>query len=104
MKNSWLRIPVAGGALLLLAGMLQVAQAAPVRAALSGEVTSTSAGPMEGVIVNATRTGSTITISVVSNRAGHYSFPVSEVGPGRYHLQIRAIGYALAAPSEVMVQ
>jgi len=104
MRNSWLRIPVAGGALLLSALLLQVAQAAPVRAALSGEVTAASGGPMEGVLVSATRTDSTITIGVVSNRAGHYSFPVSTVSPGRYHLQIRAIGYALAGPSEVSVR
>lgn len=59
---------------------------------------------MEGVIVSATRAGSIITISVVSDRAGRYSFPASKIAPGSYQLQIRAIGYELAGPSEVSVR
>ena len=51
-------------------------QAAPGRAqpsiALSGRVSSAEEGPMEGVLVSAKKTGSTITITVVSDEQGRY--------------------------------
>ena len=59
---------------------------------------------MEGVIVSATRARSTITLSVVSDHAGHYDFAASRVGPGRYQLDIRAVGYVLAGPHEFTVR
>jgi streptogramin lyase len=58
---------------------------------------------MEGVVVGATRDGSTITVEVVSNHAGEYELPASTIAPGRYHLRIRAVGYELAAPAEITV-
>ena len=48
------------------------AQTAP---ALSGQVTSAEEGTMEGVIVSARKDGSNITVSVVTNEQGRYSFP-----------------------------
>lgn len=90
--------------LALTGGGIPQARAAAPRAALSGRVTSPQGTPMGGVLVSATRVGSTITTTVVSNRTGDYEFPASSIGPGRYHLEIGAIGYALAGPSETRVR
>ena len=67
-------------------------------AALAGQVASTEEGPMEGVIVSAKKDGSTISVSVITNAQGRYSFPVARLEPGRYSLQIRAVGYDLEGP------
>src|SRR5215470_18697483 len=72
-----------------------LAAAAQARAALSGTVTSAEEGAMEGVLVSATKAGSTITVTVVSDKAGRYSFPAGKLEPGRYALRIRAVGYEL---------
>jgi len=62
--------------------------------ALTGKVT---AGPdaLEGVLVSAKRGGSTITVTVVSDKDGRYSFPAARLEPGQYSLRIRAAGYEL---------
>lgn len=104
INRSGFRLALATAAALAMAVAVAPALAAAPRAALAGRVTSPMGVPMEGVIVSATRAGSTITIGVVSNRAGDYDFPASRVGPGKYHLQIRAIGYALAGPGNVTVR
>jgi virginiamycin B lyase len=72
-------------------------------AALAGQVTSAEEGPMEGVIVSAKKDGSTITVSVISNAQGRYSFPAARLEPGRYSLQIRAAGYDLEGPKSIEV-
>jgi len=53
---------------------------------------------MEGVVVSAKREGSTLTISVVSDNTGKFSFPASKLEPGRYSLAVRAVGYDLDGP------
>ena len=69
-------------------------------AALIGKVTSDHEGPMEGVLVSAKRGDSTITITVVTDAKGEYSFPTSRLEPGLYTLTIRAAGYVLdSAPN-----
>ena len=68
-------------------------------AALAGQVTSQEEGPMEGVVVSAKKDGSTITVSVISDKQGHFSFPASRLEPGHYTLKIRAVGYSLEAPA-----
>ena len=82
-----------------------MAQGAMAQAAtaLSGKVSSASEGPMEGVVVSARRDGSTITVSVVSDDKGHFSFPASRLDPGHYALGIRATGYDLDGPKEATV-
>ena len=50
---------------------------------------------MEGVLVSAKKTGSTITTTVVTDEKGHYAFPASRVQPGHYDIAIRAVGYML---------
>ncbi len=67
-------------------------------AALSGAVNSAREGLMEGVVVSARKDGSTITVSVVSNDKGRFSFPASRLAPGHYTLFIRAVGYDLERP------
>src|SRR3984957_805216 len=69
--------------------------------ALVGQVTSQEEGPMEGVVVSAKKDGSTITVSVLSDNKGHFSFPASRLDPGHYTLKIRAVGYSLNAPATV---
>jgi imidazolonepropionase-like amidohydrolase len=66
--------------------------------ALAGLVSSADEGPMEGVLVSAKKSGSTITTTVVSDREGRYRFPASRLEPGDYALRIRAAGYDLATP------
>src|SRR6266568_1744800 len=63
--------------------------------ALSGQVTSAEEGPMEGVVVSAKKDGSTISVSVVTNAAGRFAFPVARLEPGHYALKARAAGYEL---------
>src|SRR6185436_15762205 len=72
-------------------------------AALSGRVSSQDEGGMEGVVVSARRAGSTITVSVVSDAQGRYSFPSNRLEPGQYALKIRAAGYVLEGPGSVSV-
>src|SRR5262249_45483825 len=71
--------------------------------ALTGRVTSSQEGAIEGVLVSAQRTGSPISVTVVTNEAGRYSFPVDRLTPGNYALRIRAIGYEFAGPAAVDV-
>ena len=71
------------------------AQTAP----LSGQVSSAEEDPMEGVLVSAKRDGTTITVTVVSDKQGRYSFPAGRLEPGHYSLRIRAVGYDLDAPT-----
>src|SRR5712672_3471309 len=64
-------------------------------AALSGRVTSAEEGAMEGVLVSAQRSGSPITVTVVTDQSGSYRFPAARLAPGPYALRIRAAGYEL---------
>src|SRR5262245_23836552 len=96
----------AGFALLLvLSASPAAAQGAGDKAAaLAGQVTSVEEGPMEGVIVSAKKDASTVTVSVISDAQGRYSFPAARLEPGRYSLQIRAVGYDLEGPKAAEVK
>ncbi len=61
--------------------------------ALTGQVSSAEEGPMEGVLVSAKKAGSVISVTVVSDAKGRYSFPQDRLEPGQYALKIRAVGY-----------
>src|SRR6202790_5464657 len=74
----------------------------PSTSALAGRMTSQE-GPMEGVLVSAKRAGSTITVTVVSDAQGQYSFPRSKLEPGQYSVRIRAVGYEMDNPGPVEV-
>src|SRR3954447_26890250 len=89
------RISLLAGIALLTFAALPMAAAPAQTVALSGQITSAEEGAMEGVLVSAKKAGSTITITVVSDRDGRFSFPASKIEPGQYALRIRAIGYDL---------
>jgi len=63
--------------------------------ALSGQVSSAEDGALEGVLVSAKKSGSTITVTVVTDRQGRYRFPEGRLAPGQYSIRIRAAGYDL---------
>jgi streptogramin lyase len=89
------------------AAMLLFMKAGELRAqstsALTGVVSSAEEGPMEGVIVSAKAPASTITISVVTDNRGRYTFPAAKLPPANYDLKIRAVGYDLTAPASASV-
>jgi len=80
-------------ALLLLLAFVACAHAADI--ALTGRVSSSAEGVMEGVLVSAHAAGSPITVTVVSDAQGRYAFPAARLPAGTYALAIRAVGYAL---------
>jgi virginiamycin B lyase len=67
-----------------LASSGAIAQA-PV-AALAGLVSSAAGGAMEGVLVSASKTGSSVTVTVVTDKDGRFSFPAIRLAPGQYSL------------------
>src|SRR6478609_9128137 len=69
---------------------------------LTGIVTSQAEGAMEGVLVSAKKVGGTITLTVVSDQAGRYAFTTSQLAPGAYELSIRATGYEMANPKQLV--
>src|SRR3984893_7082446 len=75
----------------------------PTSIGLTGQVTSKEEGTMEGVVVSAKRAGSTITVSVVTDREGRYRFPRERMEPGTYTLKMRAVGYDLDDVGPVQV-
>jgi streptogramin lyase len=88
--------------LFLLAGISMAAMLAGTGAqaqstALTGTVSSTEEGNMEGVLVTAKKEGSTIAITVVTNDSGQYSFPADRLSPGKYKITMRAAGYTMPA-------
>ena len=98
MKTKQFLLNAAGAFAVLL--LLQTA-APPFHAqaqtpfALTGQVTSTEEGPMEGVVVSAKKDGSTISISVVTNAEGRFAFPAARLDSGHYTLKARGAGYEL---------
>ncbi|MGA7807485.1 virginiamycin B lyase family protein [Bradyrhizobium sp.] len=96
-------LTAAGLAFILAAGFPSIASAqAP--AALTGVVRSSDEAAMEGVLVSATRDGSTITVTVVTDADGRYRFPASRLGPGQYALNVRAVGYELETPQKIEIK
>jgi len=89
--------------LALLGSAATTRTAAQSTAALTGIVSSQAEGAMEGVLVSARRTGSTMTITVVSDAQGRFAFPGNRLEPGAYAVRIRATGYDLEGPSAVDV-
>src|SRR5947209_12888956 len=97
-RSSVLTAAVLAG-VVLVAGPLRAQTPAP--SALAGQVTSQEEGAMEGVLVSAKKAGSTVTVTVVSDAQGKFSFPASKLGAGQYAISIRAIGYELDGPKAI---
>src|SRR5262249_26552370 len=87
----------------LLSGILFVPAYAQSQAALAGKVSSAEEAAMEGELLSEQTAGSTITITVVSDAEGRYSFPARKLSPGTYALKVRAVGYELESPASVQV-
>ena len=88
----------------LFASILSLCEAASAQTvALTGQVASAEEKAMEGALVSAKKADSSITITVVSDKDGHYSFPASKLAPGQYELRIRAVGYDLDNSKTVAV-
>jgi streptogramin lyase len=71
--------------------------------ALSGQVSSPEDSAMNGVLVSARKDGSNMTVTVVTDAEGRYSFPADRIEPGHYTITIRAAGYNLDSPKAVDV-
>jgi virginiamycin B lyase len=103
--SNFSRAAIAGVFVIFIYGGMTLRQGAAqsASAALTGQVTSVQEGPMEGVLVSARRDGSTVTVTVVTDAQGRYTFPQNRLEPGRYSLQIRAIGYELDDPGPIQI-
>src|SRR6266851_3694261 len=99
-----MRLKLALLALVINVGSVLAAPARkPAVAALAGRVSSDVEGPMEGVLVRAKGEGKTISVTVVTDQEGRYSFPASRLMPGKVNIDIRAVGYDLASPVSISV-
>jgi streptogramin lyase len=87
------------GALLVASARIDLCSAQT----LAGSVSSATEGAMEGVLVSAQETGSPITVTVVSDARGRFSFPDGRLQSGHYALRVRAVGYDLDGPQAVDV-
>jgi virginiamycin B lyase len=90
-------------AAILLQSGSDLSRAVAQSAMLAGQVASAEEGNMEGVVISAKKAGSTVTVSVISDADGKFSFPAGKLEPGQYTLKIRAVGYDLEAPKTVDV-
>jgi virginiamycin B lyase len=108
MRKSHLGLAIIAGGV-FLAGQFPLATqgyaetAAKIRGAvaLSGQVTSAEEGPMEGVLVSAKKKDSTMTVTVATDKSGHYQFPAAKLDAGSYTISIRAVGYDLDSPNTI---
>ena len=89
------RLSILAASVAALCFVLPNAAPAQTPSALTGQVSSAKEGAMEGVVVSAKKAGGTVTVSVVTDDKGHYSFPATRLEPGQYAISIRAIGYEL---------
>jgi virginiamycin B lyase len=92
---------VAGSAFATLISGAALAQTPA--AALTGLVRSAQEGAMEGVLVSATKAGSTVTVTVVTGSDGRFTFPASKLTPGQYAVRVRAVGYDFDNPKAVEI-
>jgi virginiamycin B lyase len=98
-----LQILTVGFALVLFPPASKIGAQGEPPAALTGQVTSDAEGAMAGVVVSAKKTGSTVTVSVISDAQGRYRFPANRLSAGKYSVKIRAVGYDLVAPASADV-
>ena len=91
------------GAVAFVSALLSTAEIHANGIALTGQVSSQKEKVMEGVVVGAKKDGSTMTVNVVSDAKGRFTFPSDKLEPGHYALKIRAAGYDLEGPQSVDV-
>ena len=88
-KHARLGVAFGLGGVLFAAGLMCGDAQAQTSSALTGLVSSSEEGAMEGVLVSAKKEGSTITTTVVTDERGRYSFPAARVEPGKNTITIR---------------
>jgi virginiamycin B lyase len=98
-----MRLSFSTGLLFALLPFILSTPADAQQSLLTGQVSSAEDGAMEGVLVSARRDGATVTVTVVTDKQGRYSFPAGRLAPGHYFLRVRAVGYDLDAPTSVDV-
>jgi virginiamycin B lyase len=96
MRTSRLLPILTAGSAVILFQMAPQPAAAQNPTALTGLVSSAAEGLMEGVVVTAKKAGAKVSVSVVTDAQGRFSFPANRLEAGKYQLAIRAIGYDLA--------
>jgi virginiamycin B lyase len=101
-RNLW-RAAAAGAAVFLSGAAPSDVEAQSLQPALTGQVAAPESGALEGVLVSAQKSQSPITITVVSDRNGRFSFPAAKLESGHYALRIRATGYELDGPQDTEV-
>jgi virginiamycin B lyase len=94
-----MRLSFAAGLIFAFLTSILSAPAGAQVAPLTGKVSSAEEGAMEGVLVSAKRDGATVTVTVVTDQQGRYSFPAGRLEPGHYSLRVRAVGYDLDSPA-----
>ncbi len=87
--------------LLTTAFAISASQCIAQQAILAGKVSSATESTMEGVVVSAKK--GILTVSVVSNAKGEFSFPPGRLDSGVWNLSTRAIGYNLEGPKSVSI-
>jgi virginiamycin B lyase len=97
----WLHFAALG--LALATQLSRVVAGQPEPPALTGVVGSADEATMEGVLVSARQTGASVTVTVVSDKDGRFSFPANKMKPGEYSLAVRAIGYELESPTKIEI-
>jgi virginiamycin B lyase len=90
------KILCAGTIVLFLFGLGMPRADSQANVALSGVIKGERQEPIEGVLVSAKSPKGKITVTVVSDSHGQYSFDSRRLKPGTYKIAIRAIGYDLA--------
>ncbi|HEY4139931.1 MAG TPA: carboxypeptidase regulatory-like domain-containing protein, partial [Pseudolabrys sp.] len=91
MRRSMLAgVSFVASVVLLASAAVSSAQTPPLTGTVKAEQ-----GALEGVLVSAKKDGSNITVTVVSDKDGRYSFPAGRLEPGQYGLRIRAVGFDL---------
>ena len=81
-----LRTSATLAAFLLIAGF-GLSGAAAQSVSLTGQVASAEEGNMEGVVVSAKKAGSTMTVSVISDAEGNFSFPSRQARARSIHAE-----------------
>ncbi len=92
MSVKHIALLLAGTALTAWTTAAMAQQNAP---ALTGVIRAADGEAMGDVTVTAARDKSTISVTVISDDQGRYSFPADRLGPGHYTLTTRAVGYDL---------
>jgi virginiamycin B lyase len=98
-----LRLSFSTGLIFALLPFILSTSAGAQVAPLTGHVSSAEEDAMEGVLVSAKRDGATVTVTVVTDKHGGYSFPAGRLEPGHYSLRVRAVGYDLDTTASVDV-